>query len=126
MANSSDTGWKFTQKELGLLQWQLDVYNGQWGPGPIPKLIPFKYWNRMWKVRVSSYPFMGWGLFALQPARAGDEFLPFVGRTYSKAEFKTMKALSPRFIRYVLRAETDVYQDGDGSTATWPVLSIAQ
>ena len=56
---------------------------------------------------------MGWGLFALQPTRAGDELLPFVGRTYLKAKFKTMQALSPRFIRYVLKAEADVYQDGD-------------
>ena len=47
-------------------------------------------------------------------ARKGrDELLPFVGRTYSKAEFKTIQALSPQFIRYVLKAEADVYQDGD-------------
>ena len=72
---------------------------------------------------------MGWGLFALQPARAEDELLPFVGRTYSKAEFKTMQALSPQFIRYVLKAEANVYQDGDvehGNVASFINSSIGR
>ena len=67
----------------------------------------------MWEVKVSNFPFMGWGLFALQPTRARDELLPFVGRIYSEAEFTTMQALDPRFIRYVLKANRDVYVDGD-------------
>jgi hypothetical protein len=99
------------QKTTPALQWQSDVYDGQWGPGPIPKPIPFKYWNRMSEVRLLSYPFMGWGLFTLQSPKIGGELLPFIKRTYSKAEFKAMKELCPQFIRYILRIEIDVYQD---------------
>ena len=64
-------------------------------------------------VKVSNFPFMGWGLYALQPTRAGDELLPFVGRIYFEAEFTTMQALDPRFIRYVLKAKRNMYVDGD-------------
>ena len=56
---------------------------------------------------------MGWGLFTVQPARAGEELLPFVGRIFTQAEFKTMQALDPRFIRYVLKAKRNMYVDGD-------------
>lgn len=107
------TTQKYTDKELQLLHRPSNVYHGQWGPGPIPRLTEFKYWNRVWEVKVSNYPFMGWGLYAVEPARAGDELLPFVGRIYSKAEFTKMETLDPRFIRYVLKAKRDMYVDGD-------------
>lgn len=104
---------QLTVQESQLLNWRSNVFDGQWGPGPIPKLTPFTYWNRLWEVKVSSFPFMGWGLFALQPAKAGDELLPFSGRLFTKSEVKIISGVNPRFIRYVLRAESDVYQDGD-------------
>jgi hypothetical protein len=56
---------------------------------------------------------MGWGLFALESAKAGEELLPFLGRLYTKSEFKIVSWANLRFIRYVLQAENDVYQDGD-------------
>jgi hypothetical protein len=113
---------ELTMKESELLDWQIHGCHGEWGPDPISKLTPFKYWSRMWEVRVSMYAFMGWGLFCLQAAEARDELLSFIGRMYSKAESKALLNLNPRFIRYVLKADQNVYQDGDvehGNVAGW-------
>jgi hypothetical protein len=91
-------------QESQFLNWRADVFDGQWGSGPIPKLTPFTYWNRLWKVEVSNFPFMDWGLFALQSVKAGKELLPYVGRLYNKSEFKIISGANPCFIRYVLWA----------------------
>ena len=104
---------ELTVQETQLLNWRSDLFDGQRGPGEIPKLTPFTYWNRLWEVKVSSFPFMGWGLFALQPAKAGEELLLFTSRLFSKSEQKIISGINPRFIRYVLWAESNVYQDGD-------------
>jgi hypothetical protein len=80
----------------------------QWGPGPIPKLTPFTYRNRLWEVKVSNLPFMDWDLFVLQSAKARKELLPFSGRLFSKFEFKILLRASPYFIHYVLQAENNV------------------
>ena len=56
----------------------------------------------MWEVRISTYLFMGWGLFALEPTEVGDEFFPFVGEVLSKAEFKNMCMGTPQFWKDVL------------------------
>jgi hypothetical protein len=104
---------ELTAQESQLLNWRSDVFDGQWGPGPIPKLTHFTYWNRLWEVKVSNFPFMGWGLFALQSAKAGEELLPFSGRLFTKSEVKIISRVNPRFTCYVLQAENNVYQDGD-------------
>jgi hypothetical protein len=96
-----------------LLSLKKHTFHGQWTAGTVPKLTPFKYWNKLWEVKVSNFPFMGWGLFALEPAKARDQLLPFVGETYSNAEFQLLWELNPRFQRYVLWVEDDVYLDGD-------------
>ena len=90
-----------------------DRFHGQWGPGPVPKLTPFTYWNRKWEVKVSTHAFMGWGLFALGVAKVGDELLPFVGQWFSQTEFKSMCNTNPQFIKYALRLKKNVYQDGN-------------
>lgn len=56
---------------------------------------------------------MGWGLFAMQPAAVGDELLPFVGILYSRSEYRSLCTSNPRFKRYVLQVQKNVYQDGD-------------
>ena len=65
-------------------------FHGQWGPRPIPKFIPFTYWNSKWEVKVSTHAFMGWGLFTLEVTKVGDELLPFVGQWFSKTKFKNL------------------------------------
>ena len=62
---------------------------------------------------MSTHPYMGWGLFALQVAKAGDELLPFFGKRYSKIEFNSMCNENPRFKNYVLRLKRHVYQDSN-------------
>ena len=57
-----------------------DSYHEQWRIGPIPELKPVTFWDRKWEVRVSAHPHMGWGLYAMEAAKAGDELLPFVGK----------------------------------------------
>ena len=57
--------------------------HGQWCLGPIPKLTPFTYQNRMWEVKVTTHAFIGWGLFALEITKVRDELLPFVGQWFS-------------------------------------------
>ena len=54
---------------------------------------------------MSMHLYMGWGLFALQVAKVGDELLPFVGKRYSKIEFNSMCNTDPRLKNYVLRPE---------------------
>jgi hypothetical protein len=49
----------------------------------------------------------------LEVAKAGEELLPFVGRLYTKAEFRVLKEVNPHLKKYALRAEANVYQDGD-------------
>ena len=89
------------------------MFDGQWCHGPIPKLTHFSYWNRMWEVRVSNFPFMGWGLFSLQSARKGEELIPFVGPQYTFAEYKTLKTKLPRMKSYVMQVEPNLDIDGD-------------
>lgn len=96
-----------------LQTWGSNVYDGQWCDGPIPKLIKFSYWNREWEVRVSNFPFMGWGLFALQPAKEGEELLPFVGPQYTLGEYRALKKAQPRVKSYAMQVEPDLYIDGD-------------
>lgn len=86
---------------------------GQWRPGPIPKLRKFIFWGRAWEVKVSQFPFMGWGLFALEAAKAGDELLPFVGPELDAQEFRIAHRTSPRFRRYALAATEEMFVDGD-------------
>jgi hypothetical protein len=62
---------KCTKHEMQLLMWRSDVFHGQWGPGPIPKMTHFTYWNRIWEVKVSKYTFMGWDLYAWRLQRQG-------------------------------------------------------
>jgi hypothetical protein len=52
LKGSAESCWQglgrlLTAQESQLLNWRADVYDGQWGPRPIPKLIPFTYWNRL-------------------------------------------------------------------------------
>ena len=89
------------------------MYDGQWCDGSIPKLAPFSYWNRDWGVKVSNFPFMGWGLFAIQSAKEGEELLPFLGPQYTSAEYKILSKAQPRMKSYVMQAESDLYIDGD-------------
>lgn len=56
---------------------------------------------------------MGWGLFAMQTAKEGEELLPFVGPHYTSAEYKILSKAQPRMKSYVMRAESDMYIDGD-------------
>ena len=56
---------------------------------------------------------MGWGLFAIQPAKEGEELLPFVGPQYTSAEYKILSKAQPRMTSYMMQAESDLYIDGD-------------
>ena len=56
---------------------------------------------------------MGWGLFALQAARKGEDLLPFVGPQFTLAEFKTLKKALPRVKSYIMQVEPDLYIDRD-------------
>jgi hypothetical protein len=67
----------------------------------------------MWEVKVSRFPFMGWRLFTLQPLKAGEQVLPFVGESYSKSDFRALWRSDTRFRQYVLRADDNIYIDGD-------------
>lgn len=89
------------------------MYDGQWCDGPIPRLTSFVFWKRDWQVKVSNYRFMGWGLFAMQSAKEGEELLPFVGPQYTAAEYKILSKAEPRMKSYVMRTESDLYIDGD-------------
>ena len=89
------------------------MYDGQWCDGSIPKLAPFSYWNRDWEVKVSNFLFMGWGLFAIQPAKEGEELLLFVGPQYTSSEYKILSKAQHRMKSYVMQAESDLYIDGD-------------
>ena len=89
------------------------MYDGQWCDGPIPKLTRFSFWKRDWEVKVSGFPFMGWGLFAMQTAKEGDELLPFVGPQYTSTEYRLLSKAHPRIKSYVMQAESDLYIDGD-------------
>lgn len=40
---------------------------------------------------MSCFPFMRWGLYALDPSKAGTELLPFVGPSYSVAKFEVLR-----------------------------------
>ena len=56
---------------------------------------------------------MGWGLYAMEIAKAGDELLPFVRKQLSRAEFKSMCQANQRFVKYTLHVKKNVYQDRD-------------
>ena len=92
---------------------QTDIDYGQWRIGTIPKLETFTYWKRKWEVRVSTHPHMGWGLYAMEAAKSGDELLPFVGKRFSKVEFCRRCEEDKRFLKYAIRLKKNVYQDGD-------------
>ena len=62
---------------------------------------------------MSTYPHMGWGLYAMEAAKCGDELLPFVGKQLSVAEFKSMCQANHRFQKHALHVKKNVYQDGD-------------
>lgn len=96
-----------------LQRWRSKVYDGQWSDGPIPKLTKFSYWNKEWEVKVSNFSFMGWGLFALQYAKEGDELLPFVGPQYTSAEYRALSKAQQRMKSYAMQVEPDLYIDGD-------------
>jgi hypothetical protein len=38
----------------------------QWPTLPIPPLTPFPCWIRRWEIHVSTFQYMGWGLFILE------------------------------------------------------------
>jgi hypothetical protein len=82
--------------------------HGQWRIGPIPKLTPFTFWDRKWEIRVSTHPHMGWGLYAMEAAKVGDELLPFVGKQLSGAEFKRMCQANQRFAKYAIHVKKNV------------------
>jgi hypothetical protein len=72
---------------------------------------------------------MGWGLFAMDPAKADDNLLPFVGPQYTQTEYRKMISLVPRFKSYVLKAEDDIYIEGRvkrGNVAGFINSSIGQ
>ena len=62
---------------------------------------------------MSTHPHMGWGLYAMEAAKAGDELLPFVGKQLSRAEFKSMCQTNQQFVKYALHVKKNVYLDGD-------------
>jgi hypothetical protein len=64
-------GRLLTAQESQLLNWRADVYDGQWGPLPIPKLTPFTYWNRLWEVKVSNFSIHGLGLVCIGICKGG-------------------------------------------------------
>ena len=102
----------YTNEELKLMNWRVDKFDGQWCDGPIPKFSTFNFHDRKWEVKIYGFSFMGWGLFAMDPAKAGDILLPFVGPQYTRTEYRKMKSLVPRFKSYVLKVEDDIYIDG--------------
>lgn len=62
---------------------------------------------------MSTHPHMGWGLYAMEAAKSGDELLPFVGKRFSKAEFHRQCEADKRFLKYAICVKKNVYQDGD-------------
>lgn len=56
---------------------------------------------------------MGWGLYAMEPAKSGDELLPFVGNVFSEAEVIRKCQSDPQFLKYVIRMKRNTYIDGD-------------
>ena len=60
---------------------------------------------------MSNFSFMGWGLFALQPAKEGDELLSFVGSQYTLVEYKTLSKAQQRVKSYAMQVEPDLYID---------------
>ena len=55
---------------------------------------------------------MCWGLFAMDPAKADDILLSFVGLQYITSEYQKLKSLVPRFKSYVLKLKDDIYING--------------
>jgi hypothetical protein len=51
---------------------------------------------------------MGWGLYAMEAAKVGDELLPFVGKQLSGAEFKRMCQANQRFAKYAIHVKKNV------------------
>ena len=102
----------YTNEELKWMNWRVDKFDGQWCDGPIPKFSTFNFHDRKWEVKISKFSFMGWGLFAMDFAKAGDILLPFVGPQYTRTEYRKMKSLVPHFKSYVHKAEDDIYIDG--------------
>ena len=39
---------------------------GHWSTLPIPRMTLLTWWNRQWEIRISTFPYMDWGLFTLQ------------------------------------------------------------
>jgi hypothetical protein len=86
---------------------------GQWPTLPIPRMTPFTWWNRQWEIRISTFPYMGWGLFTLQNLEAEEELIPFTGPCYTTNQYKKMQGYFPRIKCYALNAEKTFYIDGD-------------
>ena len=84
--------------------------NGATGPS---QNSHFSYWNKEWEVRVSNFSFIGWDLFALQPAKEGEKLLPFVRSQYTLVEYKTLSKAQQRVKSYTMQVELDLYIDGD-------------
>ena len=64
-------------------------------------------------MKVSKFSFMGWGLFALGPAKAGDKLLSFAGRSIDHNEFELLHLFCTSFKQNVLQAKEDIYIDGN-------------
>ena len=86
---------------------------GQWPNLPIPRITPFTWWNRRWEIRVSTFPYMGWGLFTLQNLGPEEELIPFTGPYYTVNQYNKMRGFFPRVKCYALNAEKEIYIDGD-------------
>ena len=56
---------------------------------------------------------MGWGLFAFQPAKEGEELLPFVGPQYTSAKYRALSKAQQRMKSFAMHVEMDLYIDGD-------------
>ena len=76
---------------------------GGWQEGRIPRLTTFKYYGRGWEVRLSRFPFMGWGLFLVDGAKKDEDLIPYTGPHLTKAEYKKVSAVDPRIKRYALQ-----------------------
>ena len=86
---------------------------GQWPNLPIPRMTPFTWWNRQWEIRVSTFPYMGWGLFTLQNLGPAEELIPFTRPYYTVNQYHKMQGFFPRVKCYALKAENEFYIDGD-------------
>ena len=95
-----------------MINWRVEAFQGQWYGGPIPKFSTLNFHDRNWEVEILKFSFMYWGLFAMDPAKADDILLSFVGPQYTTSDYQKMKNLVSRFKSYVLKLEDDIYING--------------